>query len=387
MGLGGLYRRLSPNRRLLEERLGAMYVQLRALKQEQAFTNKATLNAFARLHDLLEAMGDAPGGASAAELARLAEARARSHVRVDQPLVLISQVQRSGGTLLSQLFDGHPQVHAHPHELHLGWPRGKYDWPALDLDDPPETWFEALDEPPTHKLFNEGYTKAGLEELDRFPFLLPPTLQRRIFLEAVARGEVRTRRDVLDCYMTSYFNAWLDNQNLYGDDKRWVTAFAARTAVAPANREAFFADYPDGRLLGIVREPASWYASASRYQPSRYGDVADAMPAWRESVEALLDARERHGDRVRLVRFERLVAEPAAVMAELCEYLGLELPPVATVPTFNGRPIRANSSFPVTGTGVLAEPARRGGGLGPEVQQAVQEQAGDLYDRALGALA
>ena len=36
---------------------------------------------------------------------------------VSVPLALISQIQRSGGSMLSQLFDGHPEVHAHPHEL------------------------------------------------------------------------------------------------------------------------------------------------------------------------------------------------------------------------------------------------------------------------------
>ena len=36
---------------------------------------------------------------------------------VNSPLALISQIQRSGGSLLSQLFDGHPEIHAHPHEL------------------------------------------------------------------------------------------------------------------------------------------------------------------------------------------------------------------------------------------------------------------------------
>ncbi|MEJ2731377.1 MAG: hypothetical protein P8185_23185, partial [Deltaproteobacteria bacterium] len=33
------------------------------------------------------------------------------------PLALISQAQFSGGSLLSHLFDGHPQLHVHPHEL------------------------------------------------------------------------------------------------------------------------------------------------------------------------------------------------------------------------------------------------------------------------------
>ena len=34
---------------------------------------------------------------------------------VTSPLALISQIQRSGGSLLSQLFDGHPEIHPHPH--------------------------------------------------------------------------------------------------------------------------------------------------------------------------------------------------------------------------------------------------------------------------------
>ena len=53
---------------------------------------------------------------------------------VTSPLALISQIQRSGGSLLSQLFDGHPEIHAHPHELKIGFPT-KYTWPKLDLNE------------------------------------------------------------------------------------------------------------------------------------------------------------------------------------------------------------------------------------------------------------
>ena len=53
------------------------------------------------------------------------------HVQpVTAPLALISQIQRSGGSMLSQLFDGHPEVHAHPHELKIGYPK-KYNWPEI----------------------------------------------------------------------------------------------------------------------------------------------------------------------------------------------------------------------------------------------------------------
>ena len=37
--------------------------------------------------------------------------------RVDQPLLLITQAQRSGGTLLLRLLDGHPECHVVPFQL------------------------------------------------------------------------------------------------------------------------------------------------------------------------------------------------------------------------------------------------------------------------------
>lgn len=43
-------------------------------------------------------------------------------VKVDQPLALISQLPRSGGSLLMRLLDGHPQCHSMPIELSdLNW--------------------------------------------------------------------------------------------------------------------------------------------------------------------------------------------------------------------------------------------------------------------------
>ena len=53
------------------------------------------------------------------ELSQVYNIRLKNTINVDQPLVLISQIARSGGTLLSQLFDMHPECHVHPHELKL----------------------------------------------------------------------------------------------------------------------------------------------------------------------------------------------------------------------------------------------------------------------------
>ena len=102
---------------------------------------------------------------------------------VTSPLALISQIQRSGGTLLSQLFDGHPELNAHPHELKIGYPT-KYTWPKLDLKDDPNRWLETLFEYSVLSHFKKGYKKEKKRD-DAFLFLFLPSVQREIFLDYV----------------------------------------------------------------------------------------------------------------------------------------------------------------------------------------------------------
>jgi Sulfotransferase family len=307
------------------------------------------------------------------EYAALVRQRLEHVVPVGEPLVLCSQIQRSGGTLLSQLFDGHPECHAHPHEIKIGWPR-EANWPPLDLDRPGE-WFGRLFEKKALTHFVEGYQKRGAKlegktypSYDVFPFLFLPRLQKAIF-DARSAG-ARSERDVLDAYFTSYFNAWLDNQNLYAGPKKVVTGFTPRLAMDPANRDKFFAAYPDGTLISIVREPGSWYASAVKYSLRRFPDVETALALWRESVEAALD------ERVVVVTYERLVERPDEVMPRIAERIGIAMSPILLEPTFNGRPIRANSAEEVAQYGILARREE------PAADAKVTELAGHLYGQA-----
>jgi Sulfotransferase family len=321
---------------------------------------------------------------STEEYDALCRARLEHLVPVQEPLVLVSQIQRSGGTLLSQLFDGHLECHAHPKELKWGYPR-KRNWPPIDVERPDE-WFTMLYEKRVELDLWRGYAKVSRPDLDHdtFPFLFSLRLQKRIFDKCAARRPPRRPRDVLDCYLTSYFNAWLDNHNLYARPKRVVTAFVPGLAADVANVERFFADYPDGRFVSIVRDPRGWYASARSHKPDRYGDVERSIGLWRSTIEAAIEARRRFGERVLLVTYERLVREPAAVMTELAAWVGISMRPSLLSPTFNGRPIRADSSHPVGDYGILAGRAddyrER---LEPATVERIETLAGDVYERAV----
>jgi hypothetical protein len=302
-------------------------------------------------------------------------------VPVREPLVLISQVQRSGGTLLSRLFDAHPECHAHPYELHLGRTTRSH-WPKLPLDRP-DQFFRTLYEAKAAAHLVLGYSKPGLksEDVDVFPFVFLPRLQKRLFDECIAARPVERRRDIYDCYFTSYFNAWLDYQNLYTGPKKVVTGFTPRTIFHEPSVERFFEAYSDGTLVSLVRDPRSWYASASRHR-AKYEDLDEALAVWRESTEAALGAARRFGERVLVLTYEELVLETEATMERMAERLGISMSPALLMPTFNGREVRANSSDRIASYGVLADRTERHREvLDGQTIARIDELAGELYER------
>jgi LPS sulfotransferase NodH len=305
----------------------------------------------------------------------LARARLAHVVPVAEPLVLISQIQRSGGTLLLQLLDGHRQCHGDPYELKIGYPK-KHNWPPLDLSRP-ETWFETL------------YFRGTAERIRRtertrrpdagravFPFLFSPRLQKQVF-DAAAR-DAGSERAVLDAYFTSYFNAWLDDQNLYTGPKRAVVGFTPRLAMDPANLERYCAAYPEGTLISIVRDPNAWYGSAAGHMPEHYAELDSAVELWNASTDATIAAAERYGERVLVLTYEQLVGDPEPTMRRVAERIGIDWAESLLRPTFNGRPMGPNSSDPsVQGEGILPD---RATAFSPDPR--IEALAGDRYDRA-----
>jgi hypothetical protein len=320
------------------------------------------------------------------DLKRALRPRRQNVVPVREPLVLICQAQRSGGTLLARLFDGHPQCHAHPHELLIGHPK-PHTWPELSLDEEPELWFAKLKEGYLSTLYVKGRRKVPLKapsekSKSAYPFLLPPEFQRVLFLDEVGRsGPIESERQVLDCYMTSLFNAWLDNQNLRGPEKRWVVAFSPRRAWGEG-LERFFAIYPDGRLISILRDPLSWYTSAQGRDPE--AEPQALLELWKRSAREMLEADRRFGERVCVVRFDELVLETANAMRRLADWLAIDFEPQLAAPTFNGYPVGPNSSYETSQTGVVTDPVERYKKLlSDEQQELVRSECDDLYRQAL----
>jgi len=307
---------------------------------------------------------------------------------VTSPLALISQIQRSGGTLLAQLFDGHPEIHAHPHELKIGKPK-KYIWPKIDLNDEFERWFNILFEDDTIKHFKGGYRKERKQD-ETFSFIFLPSLQKKIFFKYLESVESVKLRHVFDAYMTSYFGAWLNYQNSYGQ-KKYITAFAARLAIDKNNMQSFFEVYPDGRLISIIRDPKNWFPSALRHNAyikrDKYTDMKLALSQWRESAMATVRNKKKYGERVCIIRFEDLVGKTEAVMRSLAEFLDIEFDRSLLIPTFNRFPIKANTSFESEQHGIMRSTLARHKTLSEEDVNTIDSLTSKEYEMVLNQAA
>jgi Sulfotransferase family len=293
----------------------------------------------------------------ASDLLAAAAQREAHLVEVRQPLVLISQPPRSGGTLMMRLFDGHPSCHAAGHELSARL----WKLTAAYTGDPDSAWERIYDDG-LETRFHRGHRQARKQlsgTREKHPFLLPPALHRRLYDIALARFGGGSERSVLDSYFTAYFNGWLNNQNLNGSQpKRWITGFTPRMIVQSEYVDRFWTAYPDGRLISIVRNPRSWYASA-RVWSQEWRRIDWSIGQWCDGVSAAMRLKAERPDQVHLVAFEELVKNTEKSMRRIAKLLGLPFDPALVEPTFNRTPMPANSSFPVRRAGLISAPLNR----------------------------
>jgi hypothetical protein len=314
--------------------------------------------------------------ARSASLAHLLDERLRRLVPVRQPLFLISQAQRSGGTLLLRLLDGHPECHVVPFQL-----RGFDEAAKLSFDEPEQAW-QALYDPKLVERFHRGHRQRKhdvLRDEEVFPFRLQPELQRALYDACTAEVDEPATRDFFDCYFTSYFNAWVDYRNFRSGAKRWLVGFEPGIARSPSRRRAVRRLYPEGRVVSIVRDPWGWYASARRWEP-RWNDRERAMNHWCRVGGSTLKWRRRNRGDVRVLTFEELLTETEQTMRKLAAWLELEFRPELLVPTFNGQPIGANTSFSDVATEVSKRPLERAQDeLDADDFAYIELRAGELY--------
>jgi hypothetical protein len=299
-------------------------------------------------------------------------------VASDFRLLMVAAMYENGGNTTHRLLDGHPELAVYPFESQLGTPLvrdelssvfpSKYRWPAFDLAGSPEE---------DYRLFadEEVRIRARTPHVSKFrhvPFEFSDVERGELYAELVRQHGRSVPGNVM-AFFRATFAAWKDFRG--PRDPAFVVGYSPVLVVDAAK---LLADLPDAHVLHVVRNPWSAYADTKK-RPVPLS-LRHYLLGWTLNQHYALISRQRYPDRVHVVRFEDVVADPFGTLGAVCEKLGLSPAESLRQPSWNGEPL--TEVYP-WGTIRLASPeVNRATALEltPEERERVRMHAGPYLD-------
>jgi hypothetical protein len=245
--------------------------------------------------------------------------------------IFIVGVSRSGTTLTRRILDRHSRIGIATENHYLGhllaWEGARHYFRRVG---------DLRDDAAVRRLVELIYS-GELQRRSRLRELSP---YWRWLTERVPRADLEARLLASDRTERGVFAALL---RLYAD-RRGKAVMGEKTPAHLAYAETLLAWFPDGRLVHCLRDPRAIYVSELRRRTEDpasvpYRQLVRVPPllaafvllqvtwAWTAAVHRHRTLRRRYPDRYRVLRFEALVAEPAATLSDLCTFLGVALEP------------------------------------------------------------
>ena len=247
---------------------------------------------------------------------------------------MISAMYENGGNTLHRFLDGHEHLAVFPFESQLGTGIAndslsslvpiRYRWPEFLAGVTPAEAYEQ---------FWDEELKTLLRVPDRSKFrasglVMKEANRKAAFVDYCARHGV-SRTNLVAAYFHATFAAW-ENFDRTGPKTHWV----GYNPVQVLDADKIFADFPDGHVIHVVRNPWSGYADTRK----RPFPLSLPRYAWTWSLcqHLALTCRGKYAGRFHLVRFEELIADPGAVIGKLLGDIGLPMSERCLSPSFNG---------------------------------------------------
>jgi len=252
-------------------------------------------------------------------------------------LLMIGAMYENGGNTTHRFLDGHPELFVYPFESQLGtrlvndplastFPV-KYRWPVFALDATPAQDYAAI-------IDEEGKVRSRTPHVSKFrhvEFDLSDDERRDLYVAEIEKSG-RSRGNNVAAFYRATFDAW-KNFNRTGREHVYV----GYSPIVVVDGEQILADLPGAHVLHVVRNPWSAYADTKK-RPVPL-PLASYLLGWTLNQYYALTLRERHPDRVHIVRAEDVMADASAALAPVCQALGIEEATLAA-PCWNREPLK-----------------------------------------------
>jgi len=248
--------------------------------------------------------------------------------------LMLSAMYENGGNTVHRFLDGHPQMYVYPFESQLGtnlvrdhltsmFPV-KYRWPVFDLAGTPVQDYKAI-------IDEEGKVRARTPRVSKFrhmPFDFSDDERCGLFVEYVNQSG-RSRGGNVAAFFRATFDAWKDYSRS-GQEEFYV----GYSPIIAVDADKILRDLPHAHVLHVVRNPWSAYADTKKRPVPM--SLERYLTAWATTQYHALTYRSLNPDRVHLVRFEDVVADPQGALGKVCSKLGLQPSSTLRQPTWNG---------------------------------------------------
>lgn len=299
---------------------------------------------------------------------------------VNENVLWICQLPRSGGTLLLRLLDSHPELHCYP--TVFGFANDGRIWPDENIIIKTNNVLKDIFEYMNLEKFHLKGIKKQSSNMDQeiYPVYFNVRWFREIF-QLFCKGS--TSRDYFNAFFTALFNSWRNYQCLYGEKKYICGHMTLRKPeLYRKNYENFKLVYPEGKMIFIIRKPDDWLASALNLKKSTpFSDNPfEIMEYYKIIVSQAVDLAKMNS--LIVLRFEELILEPTRTLKYLTKVLDIEWNELLLTPTFNGAPFYQNSSFNIKRkSAVDPEVIGRGKYLKKNILKAIDGISQELYNQ------
>jgi hypothetical protein len=252
----------------------------------------------------------------------------------DFKLVMLSAMYENGGNVTHRFLDGHPQMFVYPFESQLGtrlvtdhlssmFPV-KYRWPVFDLDATAREDYRAI-------IDEEVKVRARTPNVSKFrhaSFEFSDEARCETYLNYL-NDSGRSRASNVAAFFRATFDVW-KNFRRAGNESVHV----GYSPIIIVDTDAILKDFPNADIVHIVRNPWSAYADTKK-RPVPLS-LSQYLLAWNLNQQHALFFQQQFPERVKVVRFEDVIANPMAILGNLCNRLGLEAAETLKQPTWNG---------------------------------------------------
>ena len=294
--------------------------------------------------------------------------------------VFIAGINRSGGSLLARLFDGHKDIASYPMEVGFKFDNRSYGFldkitgtptyiPDFDEKINPVEYFDAQKEIISYKWGKEFSEKFGIRknyiEKAYYEKSIETDFNYENYLDKLnkyCKGS-KSNQELFEGKHRAYFESW-DNGAYFNDPKYVVTHDSNGLFLSDFNK--YFNDFKNSFILVPIRDCIGYVASEkTRIARRFFGSKRFAKPlppnflvkkfnsydlnsiinTWLISISRIKLLQENINSKNRLItyRFENLVAHPSNSMRILSNKLSLNYADSLITPTLCGKKWLGNS--------------------------------------------